>query len=424
MGLRVDRFTDRSKQTQAREIALLRPVGAPAHERANRRRRGIENRHAVALDDLPEAILLRPVWSAFVHHDRCTVCQRPVHHVTVSGHPSDIGRAPENILVLDVEDPFHRRVGAGEIAAGRVHDSLRLPGRARRVEDVEKILRVHLLRLTRIRRILHQPVIPVVAPLLDVDHVGTLSPMQPLHDDDVRDRRCSLQRFIGHLLERDDRAAPPSAIGGDEQVALSIVDAVAKRFGAETAEDDRVRRANARAREHGNRELGDERQVNRDAIAPLHAERLQHVGELTDLPVEIEVRQRPAVTRLAFPDERRLVTPCASRVTIDAIDARVDRAADKPFRVRRLPLEDFRPRSEPLELGRKRGPEGFRIFFGACVHAFVVNVGVGAKLLRGREGAILLKQVRNVGRWFLLGHGGYFTAPLVADSGEQIAPRL
>ena len=77
----------------------------------------------------------------------------------------------------------------------------------------------------------------------------------------------------------------------------------------------------------------------RDAVAALHAERLQHVGELADLAVEIEVGERAAVAGLAFPDERGLVAPRTANVTIDAVDARVDRAADEPLGVRRLPLE-------------------------------------------------------------------------------------
>ena len=92
-----------------------------------------------------------------------------------------------------------------------------------------------------------------------------------------------------------------------EQPALRVVDAVAQRLGAEAAEHDAVHRADARAGEHGDRQLGDERQVDRDAIAFLDAERLQHVRERRHLAVEIEVGQRAAIARLAFPDDRGLV---------------------------------------------------------------------------------------------------------------------
>ena len=96
-------------------------------------------------------------------------------------------------------------------------------------------------------------------------------------------------------------------------VALCVVDAIAQRLGAEAAEHHAVDRADARARQHRDGQLRDERQVDRDAIALLHAERLEDVGELADLAVQIEVGQRPAIARLAFPDERGLVAARPAR---------------------------------------------------------------------------------------------------------------
>ena len=84
---------------------LRRPVGAPPHERADRGRRGVEDRDAVALDDLPEAILLRPVGRAFVHHHRRAVGERTVDDVAVAGDPADVGRAPVDVVVLAGRTP-------------------------------------------------------------------------------------------------------------------------------------------------------------------------------------------------------------------------------------------------------------------------------------------------------------------------------
>ena len=159
--------TDPSRRSVL-EIVLRRPLGAPAHERADRGRRGVEDGDAVALDDLPEAILLRPVGRAFVHHDRGAVGERTVDDVAVAGHPADVGGAPVDVVVLQVEDPLGRGVGADEVAAGGVDDALGLPGRAGGVEDVEHVLGVHRLGLAVRRGVLHQPVIPVIAALLDV----------------------------------------------------------------------------------------------------------------------------------------------------------------------------------------------------------------------------------------------------------------
>src|SRR5204862_529923 len=83
------------------------------------------------------------------------------------------------------------------------------------------------------------------------------------------------------------------------------------------------------------RQLGDQRKVQRDAIAFDDAERLEDVGERRHLPVQIEIRERAAIARLAFPDERRLVPARAADVAIEAVDADVDLPADEADRVRR-----------------------------------------------------------------------------------------
>ena len=74
-------------------------------------------------------------------------------------------------------------------------------------------------------------------------------------------------RLVGNLLERDDLSAPMAAIGGDQQAARRVVDPIAQRLGAEAAEHDAVHGADPRAGEHGDGQLGNERQIDRHAIA-------------------------------------------------------------------------------------------------------------------------------------------------------------
>ena len=102
---------------------------------------------------------------------------------------------------------------------------------------------------------------------------GIGSPGPPLHDDDVLDGRRVLERLVGRLLQRHDLAAPISAVGGNQHGGVRVVDAVAQRLRAEAAEDDAVHRAEPCTREHRDRQLRDERQIQRDAIALAHAER-------------------------------------------------------------------------------------------------------------------------------------------------------
>ena len=120
---------------------------------------------------------------------------------------------------------------------------------------------------------------------------------------------------------------------------MRVVDAIAQRLGAESAEHDAVDGADAGARQHRDRQLGNERHVERDAIALLDAERPEARWRTGRPRGEIEVRQRPAIAGLAFPDERRLVPARRPDVTIEAVDADVELAADEPLRVRRLPVE-------------------------------------------------------------------------------------
>ncbi len=61
----------------------------------------------------------------------------------MTGHPADIGGAPVNIVLFQIEDPFRRGIGPDKIAASGVNDSLRLSGGARRIEDVKQVLGVH-----------------------------------------------------------------------------------------------------------------------------------------------------------------------------------------------------------------------------------------------------------------------------------------
>ena len=66
-GLGVDRLAYSSDQPQSGKRMPGGQFGAPAHERANRRRRRIENVHAIFIDHGPEAVAIRIIRSALVH---------------------------------------------------------------------------------------------------------------------------------------------------------------------------------------------------------------------------------------------------------------------------------------------------------------------------------------------------------------------
>src|SRR5207247_9448072 len=101
------------------------PVVAPADESADRRWGGVEDVDAIFFDDFPEAIRLRPVRCALVHNSRCAIRERTINNITVSGYPADVGGAPKNIFVTNVEHVFHGRVNADDIPDRRMQYYLR-----------------------------------------------------------------------------------------------------------------------------------------------------------------------------------------------------------------------------------------------------------------------------------------------------------
>src|SRR5215213_7084275 len=78
-----------AEQAEARQVVAPGELLAPLHEGADRRRCGVEDRHPVVFDDLPEPALVGPVGGALVHHARGPIGEGAVDQVRVAGHPAD-----------------------------------------------------------------------------------------------------------------------------------------------------------------------------------------------------------------------------------------------------------------------------------------------------------------------------------------------
>ncbi len=332
---------------------LRGPLVAELHERADRGRRGVEDRDAVLRDELPEAAGVRRHRRALVHEDGRAVEQGAVRHVAVAGDPADVGGAPVDVVLAQVEDHLRRPRGLRHVAAGRVEDALRLARRAARVEDEQRVLAVELLRGAVGGGFRRETVPPVVEAVLEIDLV-----VGALEHDDRGHGRARLHRLVDRVLEAQHRALAPAAVRRHDDLAAGVLDAVAQRVGGEPAEHDAVHGADARAREHRDRGLGHERHVDRDAVALSDAERLERVGEQADFAVELRVRERADLAGLAFPDERGFVAARPRQMAVERVVGEIGRSADEPLRVRRLPLESPAPRLEPVQLARGGGPEG------------------------------------------------------------------
>src|SRR5437870_1675475 len=118
------------------------PIVAPANERADRCRSGVENVDSIFFDDFPETIGLGPIGRTLVHNGRRTIRQRTINDITVAGDPADVSGAPKNVFITNIEDVFHGRVNADEITASGMQYPLRLPGGTARIEKVKRMLAV------------------------------------------------------------------------------------------------------------------------------------------------------------------------------------------------------------------------------------------------------------------------------------------
>ncbi len=145
---RVDRLAHGAEQPERFPARVLHMLVARAHQRADRRRRGVEDVDLVLVDHLPEARGVRIVRHALEHQRDRAVGERPVDDIAVARDPADIRGAPVDVAVVIIEDVLMRHRRVDEIAARRVQHALGLSRRARRVENEQRVLRVHLLRRT------------------------------------------------------------------------------------------------------------------------------------------------------------------------------------------------------------------------------------------------------------------------------------
>ena len=131
-------------------------------------------------------------------------------------------------------------------------------------------------------------------------------------DDDFLDKLQPVERFIDNALQRHRLAATEACIADDDDFGLRILDAVAQRGVSEAGIDDGVDRADASAGQHGDHAFERQRHVDDNAIALLHAKRLQAVRKAADIAIELAVGDDALAAIFGQPDESNLVAVCAS----------------------------------------------------------------------------------------------------------------
>ncbi len=326
--------------------------------------------------------------NTFEHDTRGTNGQRPVDDVRMAGHPADVRRAPVNILFLDIENPLERLIGMQQIARLGVHHALRLAGAAAGVEDEEGVFRIQY------RHIAHgldfhagHEVMPPMVAFLFHGHAD----IRPLNHDDVTYVRTGLQRLVGIIFAADNTAAAIVAITADKRFRAAVQYAVAQGFSTEAAEDNAVNGADTGTGQHGNGQLQYHGKVNGNTVAFLHAQPPQHIGELAHLAVKLLISHYLGIADVAFPDERRLVLAPGTDMTVNAVIAHVQFAADEPLVLPfvKIGFHHPVPLLKPVELLRHFTPEPLRVFYGTPVQFFIfihaLDICRLSKLLRGTE---------------------------------------
>ena len=180
-------------------------------------------------------------------------------------------------------------------------------------------------------------------------------------DDDMLHRVAGGHGFVDGLLELDLVAAAIAGVLRDDGHTTGVVDAVGDGVGGESAEDDGVHGANARAGEQSDGQLGRHAHVDGYAIALLDAERLERVGEFLHFDVQLGVGEAADFAWLALPDERGFVGARAERMAIDAVVAEIELAANEPLGPGKFPFKHLVPRLEPMQLAGRLRPEFFGV---------------------------------------------------------------
>ncbi len=267
-----------------------------------------------------------------------------------------------------------------------MHDALRRAGRAARVEDEERVLRVHHLCRAVRRGVGHEVGVVDLPGGVEVDGRG-FAP----EDDDPLDARRPGERLAGDLPERDGLSPPVGNVCGDEDLCLRVVDPHRKRIRPEPPEDDRVDGPDTGAGEHRDDLLGDERHVDADPVALPDAEVREAVCKPHHLTVEAVIGESPLLSPFAAPDDRRLILPVAGDMAVQAVAGDVQFRVDKPLCVGVVPFPDPVPGLEPDQFTGDPVPEGLRIAREVLVRPGVIR-RPGCRLAPGvREVAFLFQ---------------------------------
>ncbi|MNP22144.1 hypothetical protein D3C76_1148030 [compost metagenome] len=214
-----------------------------------------------------------------------------------------------------VEHVFEGEGGIDQVAAGGVQYPLRLAGGARGVEHEQRILGAHRLgRAIRAGRGdgVVPPDVPVAVP---GDVAAGAFEHYHLVDPGVRVG----ERLVHVLLERDGATATQPLVGGDDDGGAGVDDAAGQGLRREAAEDDAVHGTDPGTGQHGDGRLRHHGHVEADHVAAPDPLRLEHIGKLAHLAMQLAIGQFAILGRVVpLPDDGYLVA-AFSQMAIQAV---------------------------------------------------------------------------------------------------------
>src|SRR5690606_26784123 len=117
------------------------------------------------------------------------------------------------------------------------------------------------------------------------------------------------QRIVYHRFQRDDLAAPESAVTGNHIFCFPVLYTIGNRLRREAAENYRMNRADARAGQYGYSQFRHHSHVNTYPVSFLHAIVLKHIGKIAYLLMQLLVSEYPKMLFgiIGFPNNSRLI---------------------------------------------------------------------------------------------------------------------
>ncbi len=240
--------------------------------------------------------------------------------------------------------------------------ALRLAGGAGGVKDEERVFRIHRFRIAGRFDACDFLMIPEIAARSPVHLAAGTAHGENLVDHDILLGR-NVDGGIGVFLQRNRLAAAHAFVGRDDESGFAVDDTTGKRFRREAGKDDRVHSADARAGQHRIGRFRDHRQIDRDAVALLHAVLLQHIGEAADILMQFAIGDLLVdIGIVAFPDDGDLITT-ALQVAVDTVIGNVGNAVLIPFDgyiAVEIGVLDLGERLEPVDAPSVLRPEAVR----------------------------------------------------------------